>query len=258
MKEALKITFDKNVYEFVVDPSKPGKLTTVQKVAYETIHSGIIDGQLIPFLSETALTYEAVSKNQRIKVLSHDRPFVVTRFENTFTFSSNPSIYPGNHEKDLYFMTKAIDLGFKLLPGKRFGKLINPAVKPDCYYYPDEDYFAVSQRFADIVSRIESLGCGYAYFKEVINAPKYPHLYMRDLLNLYQGSEKKLAAGVAEWSDGDSIALHISYGLDYFCTNDRAISAGSKSVFNKTNYQILHEEYGFIKKSPIELANLIN
>lgn len=73
-----------------------------------------------------------------------------------------------------------------------------------------------------------------------------------------EGTEKvSFLSAVAEWSDGDSVALHIAYKLDYFCANDRGIAAGTRSVFNDSIYRKIHDKFGFHKLSPIELANQI-
>lgn len=67
----LKITFDKNVYEFIVDPEKEGDVSPNEREAFKKIHPLIINRRVLPFISETILTYEAVGKNDRFKVLTH-------------------------------------------------------------------------------------------------------------------------------------------------------------------------------------------
>ncbi|GAI59278.1 unnamed protein product, partial [marine sediment metagenome] len=68
---------------------------------------------------------------------------------------------------------------------------------------------------------------------------------------------KKIAKAAAEWADGDSVAISIALGCDYFCTRDQAKGAGSKSVLSQENLEWLKADYGFKTITPEELANLI-
>jgi hypothetical protein len=62
-----------------------------------------------------------------------------------------------------------------------------------------------------------------------------------------------VAKAIAKWADGDSVAGHISYRLDYFCTLYRDVSAGAKSVFSPANRSILEERYQIRFVTPHEL-----
>jgi hypothetical protein len=125
------------------------------------------------------------------------------------------------------------------------GKLINPAVKSEWYYSLPEDYLEVTKRFTEIVKTIENMGGGYTYYRHVVEADKYPHMVTFEIIKLYKGNQKKLSAAISEWSDGDSVGLHIAYKLDLFCTNDHGKSAGEKSVFSGRIYKVLNQEFGF-------------
>jgi hypothetical protein len=72
----------------------------------------------------------------------------------------------------------------------------------------------------------------------------------------FKGNIKHLSAAIAEWSDGDSAALHIAYGLDYFCTNDEGKNARPNSTQGQTIYQELNQQFGFNKVSPEELVEI--
>ena len=65
----MKVTFDKNVYEFVVDPEKKGNISEDLRDCYRQINSLISSGKILPFISETILTYEVLSKENRKAVL---------------------------------------------------------------------------------------------------------------------------------------------------------------------------------------------
>lgn len=62
MTAPLKVTFDKIVYEFVVDPDKEAGIPDSQRTALRLINEYIKERRILPFISETFLTYEAVTK----------------------------------------------------------------------------------------------------------------------------------------------------------------------------------------------------
>lgn len=258
MHEPLKVTFDKNVYEFIVDPEKDAPVSSEERDVFRAINKLINDRKILPFISETIITYEAVAKKERFNILTYDSPIVVKAEGSLISLSSNPEIYPGNHLKDDVYLTKAIGAGFKILPGKRFGKLINPGIKNEWYYFIDEDYFTTAKRFEDVVKEIEIMGAGYSHFLTLITTKENKHLPRNEKLKFYKGSVKKLSAAVAEWSDGDSIALHIAYGVDYFCTYDEGKNAGRNSTFGQMVYGQLNRKFGVKKVMPRELLAYAN
>lgn len=253
----MRVTFDKNVYEFVVDPEKPANINSSAREDYRKIHEAILKGKIIPFISETILTYEVLKKDQRQSILSHPQPILVSGSEGTISIFSNPGIHPGNSTYEDIYLPKAIGMGFKILPDRRFGKLINPHVKKEWYYVPDEDYFIRSDRYSEILKLLEELNVGYIQFKNLINSNDLGHLPIFTAISLYAGSIKKLSAALSERSDGDSVALHITYEIDYFCTFDKGANAG-QSVFNDKICNVLKERYLFEKVSPSDLAVLID
>jgi hypothetical protein len=53
----------------------------------------------------------------------------------------------------------------------------------------------------------------------------------------------QVAKAIAEWADADSIAAHIGYGHDFFCTHD--VGKGAKiSIFTPENKEWLTATYG--------------
>ena len=59
----------------------------------------------------------------------------------------------------------------------------------------------------------------------------------------------------SEWADGDSIAAHIAYGLDIFCSDDVGNSNSISSVLDNANRAWLSETYGVRFMTLEELAN---
>ena len=256
MNLPIKVTFDKNVYEFVVHPSKEARITQQERVAFEMIHQMIRNKRILPFLSESTLTYEAVAKEQRLKVLAHSKPLIFSHEGTVTTISPNPEIHPGNHFEDDIYLTGAIEMGFRILPGRRLGKLVNPAVKKDWYHLSEDRFEAISERFSEVVREIELLGGGYRRYHALITTEENKHLNIFERVKMFNGSLKQFAKAISEWSDGDSVALHIAYDHDFFCTNDNARNAGGDSVFNHRICSLIDQKFGFKKISPLELAKM--
>jgi hypothetical protein len=50
------------------------------------------------------------------------------------------------------------------------------------------------------------------------------------------GERKRVQKAVAEWADADSIAAHVGYGIDFFCSEDEGKNTGSEpSVLDPDN-----------------------
>lgn len=257
MTEAVKVTFDKNVYEFVVDPQKNAPNTEGERRSFAIIHDFILQGRIIPFISETILTYEAIARKERSKVLSKPNRFLISHEGTMTTIGSNPEIFPGAHRKDDHFLNVAISMGFKILPGKRFGKIINSSIKSEWYYYIDEDYLKTSDRFAEIARFIQRLGGDYIQYINLITTPDNAHFNPQDRLKLFQGPPKTLNAAIAEWSDGDSVALHITYGITYFCTNDLGKNAKPNATLGPIVSKALEGKFAFKNLTPNRLVQVL-
>lgn len=257
MAEPIKVTFDKNVYEFVVDPKKDAPISADDRRSYEIIHHLILQGRIIPFISETILTYEAVAKKERLNVLSKPKRFLIKAEGSKITIGSNPAIFPGAHARDDRYLRAAISMGFKILPGKRLGKLVNPSINAEWYYYMDEDYLQTSERFSDIVKIIQGLGGGYTQYIDLITTPLNKHFNPQERLTLFEGNPKILSAAIAEWSDGDSVALHLTYGLTYFCTNDNGKNATLNATLGIKVSAALEERFSFKKVNPFQLVKIM-
>ena len=80
---------------------------------------------------------------------------------------------------------------------------------------------------------------------------------MKGLKSAPEADRNKIAKAAAEWADGDSVAISIALGCDYFCTRDQAKGAGSKSILSQVNLTWLKNDYGFETILPEDLAKLI-
>ena len=56
--------------------------------------------------------------------------------------------------------------------------------------------------------------------------------------------ERAVERAFSEWADGDSIAAHIAYGLDIFCSDDVGKSNPTNSVLDPNHRAWLTQIYG--------------
>jgi hypothetical protein len=69
--------------------------------------------------------------------------------------------------------------------------------------------------------------------------------------------EKEFANAVAEWVDGDSVAAHVAYSNDVFCTEDQGKSASGGSILDADNRVWLAVTYNVKFATIRELATQI-
>lgn len=270
MEFPIKVTFDKNTYEFVVFPEKEStQKNTEDEKSYHKINSAIKTGDIEPFLSETILTIETIGREDRKNTLSRKDRLMsnsIASAEDTTKGSltslvkigPNKEIYPANKDLFYIYLPKAIELGFKILPSYRLGKIINPMIDSDWYYIPKtNDMFEIPNKFASIVDSIEYEGFGFAAIKKLLKIDLHENKSWIYSLDKYNGTPKQLQKMVAEWSDADSIAIHIASGIKYFCTNDGAKKDKTNSVFGKKMKLILKANYDIEFVTPVELATMI-
>lgn len=249
------VTFDRNVYEGIINPGKNGLLPE------QSDHAALIAelirvGRIAPFLCESSLTLETLSKkgNNRRDVLSRNRIELSDVGETSIRVGGVKDLYPGTSFIDRSYITGAIQIGFRILPIFRLGRLVNPDIQAEWRYYKEyEEYMGLAERWGEAVRYIEELGAGFASVKSLLKIPEDRMHPWTFYAKLYSGSEKKFNKAVAEWSDGDSIASHIANGIQCFCTYDQAKGAGSSSVFSQEIKDKLKLRFDLKVVSPEEL-----
>lgn len=121
------------------------------------------------------------------------------------------------------------------------------------------DVWPLLQAIADTCDAIEARGVGFAALLKLAegiqtrfgiqDAPWFEGLdRVEDPIE-----RKAIADAFGEWADGDSLALHVAYGNDVFCTEDFGRS-GRPSVLNDENRAWLTATYGVQFATPAELA----
>jgi hypothetical protein len=260
----LKVTFDSNSYRQIASPTKFHSDPDIPH--FEVIRQAIVEGKIVPCLSETIFTLEAIQRKERKNFLSNYQPEIKWEENATndgkinISFSIGPNIeaHPGSHPILNEHFNDAMDLGFKLLRLPRIAGITNPEVEGHHLELNKEELEDKLNNFGNILSDIEARGSGMQHIKEIGNKYCGENIPWQDgIKNAPDQEDKNIQNAIAEWADGDSVASHISYKNDYFCTRDMAKKAGSNSILSPANKAWLETEYGTKFVTPKELAEIL-
>ncbi len=260
----MKIIFDSNVWQIVTMPTDFPNEPLIGD--FEKIHQAIIDKQIEPFLSETIFTIEAIRKTERQDFFSSTSAKVDVKQKETGNGGISLNFSIGPNEKDAIdfvdrpilkkYFDEAIKLGFNIVKLPRIGGLVNPEVDAARFEQDEESFSAYLYKVFKVVEKIENAGAGMVQIQEIGERYGNP-VWMKGLKSAPETDRNKIAKAAAEWADGDSVAICIALGCDYFCTRDQAKGAGNKSVLSTTNLAWLNTDYGFKTILPEDLAKLV-
>lgn len=256
----MKIMFDSNTWRIVSTPGKFPKEISISD--FIKIRDAIITGKIDPYISETVFTIEAIKNIQRKEAISKRKPLIKTEttekdggIATTFiigpsksnTFDLNPILK--SHFDD------AIKLGFKIVRLPRIGSFTNEEVEKSRYRLPESELEAYHTRVFEIGNQIESHNAGFAHLKSI--AATYGTGLTEGISKAPASEEQSIIKAVAEWADGDSVAICIALDCDYFCTRDKAKKGGFDSVLSTPNIAWLKRDHGFEVVSPEDLSKLV-
>jgi hypothetical protein len=100
----------------------------------------------------------------------------------------------------------------------------------------------------EVARAIEARGLGYAQVKTLgqkLGASDPKSLWYKCLnqaTDIHQ--QRAVERAFSEWADGDSIAAHVAYGLDVFCSADVGNSSATNSILDPVNRAWLTATYG--------------
>lgn len=259
----MKIIFDSNVWQIVTLPSDfPNEPLIADFIK---INQAIIDKKIEPFLSETIFTIEAIRKVERQDFFSSTSAKIIKE-EKATDNGISLSFTIGPNEKDAIdfserpilkkYFDAAIKLGFNIVRLPRIGSIVNPKVDAVRYKQDKASLSAYIEKVFEVVIKIENAGAGITQIKEI--GEQYGNSdWLKGLKSAPESDRNKIAKAAAEWADGDSVAISIALGCDYFCTRDQAKGAGNKSVLSAANLAWLSADYCFKTILPEDLAKLI-
>ncbi|MBC8199357.1 MAG: hypothetical protein H8E80_04835 [Desulfobacteraceae bacterium] len=260
----MNVTFDTNVWRIVASPQTFPREQSLS--SFNTIIDSIRNDLLLGCLSETVFTLEAIQKADRRRFFSEYYPEIKTSVTEgkdgsiglSFSIGPDPSALSGNNPYLAKHLQDALLLGSKLMRCPRFSGMVNSDLKHQWFINLDEKTHERANKFGAISREIESRGCGMSDMKQIGKRYAPPNKPWIEGLKIAPDNEDvAIVKAVAEWADGDAIAVHYAHGNDFFCTRDKAKSAGVSSILSENNREWLESSYDIKFVSPEDLANIL-
>lgn len=257
----MKITFDSNVWRIIATPDKFPNEPSINE--FRAIRKGIEEGKIDPYISETVFTIEAIKRVERKEIIGNKKAKIDTKVETqdsgfiNMTFSVGPSKglnFDNNPILKNHF-DDAVNLGIKITRLPRIAGFINEEVEKVIYIQTGDDLKNYLDKVFEVGEKIESNGAGMTHILQI--GLKYDKIWFNGIKSAPEHERGNIAKAAAEWADGDSVAVCIALGCDYFCTRDKAQKAGVQSVLSVRNLTWLNSDYGFEIISPEDLAKKI-
>ena len=268
----LRVTFDTNVLDKACRPERHPK--DPKQPLMQRIHDALAAREIAGFYSVTILTIEGIMKKDRAKVFAGTRLVPQPARTKTTTNADLPdaihhSVESANvltisqelrveqpdraplHPEVIARIRAAKALGLKALRDvPRIGAYDITDKSGD--FYLDIGEGAALRAWIDkaheVVEAMESRGVGIAPITALgtAMAKSNPDLTWFEALDQATDCHERRAVerAFSEWSDGDSLAAHIAYGLDYFCTNDMGKTGATSSVLDAQQRAWLTTTYG--------------
>jgi len=250
---SMSVTFDSNVWEIIVDEDKRNNSDQVYSKLYEFISNGFIH----PYFFEGLATMETIQKKDRKKYYANYNMTSVSSFsiDGVEISSHITSEGPQISEYLNRVIPLALKLGFKFTRYPRIGA---PKLDiPEKYLAHDKKYSIQerNERSFECARFIENLGAGKGKLMNELDGSNGG--LVQKTKNNNSITDKKYSTFVGEWADGDALAANYGYGIDCFCTNDRASGAGAFSIFHADNLQQLEQKYPVNVISPENLVQIL-
>lgn len=268
----LRVTFDTNVLDYACRPERYPKDLRQPQLANvrEALKKETIQG----FFSVTMLTIEGIMNKDRAAVYestkitavreepeitkNEDLPDAIRAIigdgdieTHSLKLTVDQPARQDVHQEVKARVAAAHGLGVRVLKGvPRIGayRLDDPGGS----FYLDNgagDTLSLWIEKAQEVSKaIEARGLGFAQLTQLGFglAMKDPEGAWFEALTKAKDihEQRKIERAFAEWADADSIASHIAYGIDVFCSNDVGNSNATNSILDVNNRKWLTQTYG--------------
>lgn len=260
----MKVTFDSNTWRMVASPDKFSSNPIIAD--YRKIRKAIDDGRVLAYLSETIFTLEDVSRKERKDFLSTYSSSIATSEVDSsddtmgvsMSIGPNPAAVRTNTGHLKNHFEDAMEAGFRIVRFPRIGGLVNKDVENVRFKLAGQELSNYHDRAFEAGRNIEALNAGFEKILSIANKYAPNKGLSAGIAAAPEHEWGIIASAVAEWADGDSVAMHIGMQNDHFCTLDNAVSGGAQSVFSAANLAILKNQYGFTIISPTDLAKLLD
>ena len=248
----MRVTFDSNAWQKIVVPNLARKTSLYEE--FTGIHEALRARKIQGFVCETVGTLEAIKRPTRRAYFTSIKPAVKVQtnakgnqIHMNINIGANHDQHPGLPPVLRERLELAFDLGIRLMRAPRIGIPV-PNLFLDLSVFAEEVDVPISaardNHWGDVVRAIEQRGVGSG------------------ALRLQQSSFKEMgqaefAHAVAEWADGDSVAAHVAYGNDVFCTEDQGKTSGRASILDAANRKWVAATYNVRFATVRELATEI-
>ncbi|MEI7594137.1 MAG: hypothetical protein WCK02_00195 [Bacteroidota bacterium] len=254
----MKIIFDSNVWRIICIPSDFPNDHCIGD--FIKIRQAIVDKIIDPYISETVFTIEAIKRVDRQEYFGSSKAKIkMTENANNnnlsieigpdegISFDENPTLKK--------YFDEAVKLGFKITRLPRIGGIVNNEVEPFRFQQAGKDLEDYHKIVFEVGDKIKSYGAGYSQITAI--GEQYDPIWHKGIKKAPEIENTKIAKAAAEWADGDSVAISIALGCDFFCTRDQAKGAGNTSILSVANLVWLNSEYGFKTILPEDLSKLV-
>lgn len=278
----MRVTFDTNTLDKVCRPDLSSRNPN-QHLFYK-VHEAVKDKRIQGAFSETLLTIEGIKNIDRIDVFGNttfarvEEDVTQLRKEN---LEENVQAWLGDVEEieavKITFQARqqsrqplalamadrvraAVALGLSILHAPP--RIASSKLEGDIatFYLPHTTNGTLEawiDKALEVTSAIEARGVGRAVLADLAakltvgDEPWYRALLRATDVH----TQRAIQRAFGEWADGDSIASHVAYGMDVFCTDDMGRSAGAPSVLDTTTRAWLTLAYNVRFMNVEELAD---
>jgi hypothetical protein len=258
-----RVTLDTNVLDLACRPERFPK--DPRQPLMKKVHDALASGQLEGFYSVTMLTIEGIMRQDRAGVFATTRIAMQPETTGTTKNADLPDEIrkmigsedvetiaieyrveqPGRkplHPEVVARMKAAKALGVRVLRDVPRTGAFGFTDSTGQYYLSrgeGDELRDWINKVKEVTEAIEARGLGYAQVKALgqkIAASDPATAWFRALAKARDIHEKRAAErAFSEWADGDSVAAHIAYGLDVFCSADVGNSNATNSVLDQVN-----------------------
>jgi len=282
----MKVTFDTNTLDKACRPERFGK--DPNQAIFQKVHDALKAKAILGVYSVALLTIEGIIKADRAKVMAgaqlEQQPERVSLIKKADLPDAVRSIAGTDDVTKVTVEYRAIEpdrrplhpeFGRRVLAAKKLGVRILksvPRVGALQYTDPDGEYYVSDvecgelgiwlTKVSEVARAIEARGVGFAQVVALgvrLTAGTTPAKIWFEALDSANDIHDKRAVqrAFSEWADGVSVASHIAYGLDVFCTQDHGKRNTGGSILDEANRQWLTATYGTRFMSLEELAGTL-
>ncbi len=269
----LRVTFDTNSLDKACRPERFPKDS--HQSLFQTVNAALKSKRIDGFYSVTLLTLEAIQRKDRaavhastrvqrqpeqisvtknadlpstVREIVGDQDVLTVRQEMRVEQSTRPPL----PDEFVRRIQTAKALGLRVLKAPpRIGafRIDDPA--GEYYLSPEQEGRTLGQwidKVHKVCCEIGARGVGYAQVRalgEKLRLAGDPdETWFRGLAMTNDIHERReVERAFKEWADGDSVASHVAYGLDIFCTGDQGRSNAGASVLDAANRAWLNQTY---------------